>query len=69
MAEMSVAWGDEEEAGLVGMESGRSVLAGYNIGLMWEATGNVKEVLEQGCDQKETDFLHGIRQSLQSRMC
>lgn len=28
MAEMSVAWGDEEEAGLVGMESGRSVLAG-----------------------------------------
>lgn len=42
---------------------------GYNIGLMWEAIGNVKEVLEQGCDQKETDFLHGIRQSLQSRMC
>lgn len=28
MAEMSVAWGDEAEAGLVRMENGRSVLAG-----------------------------------------
>lgn len=51
VAEMSVGWGDQEAAGLAGMESRRRKRQrwqGCSIGSMWEATGSYCRFLSEG---------------------
>lgn len=43
VAEMCVGWGDQEQAGLVGMEGGRRACwRGCIIGCVWEAVGSLQ---------------------------
>lgn len=57
VAEMSVAWGNQEKAGLVGMEwKERLCWRVCLIGSMLEGIGNL-QVLEQGSGQTESDFV------------